>query len=386
VEAALSVRADAIHPGYGFLSEDPDFAEICADNGITFIGPSPQVLARLSDKAQARRVMAAAGLPVLAGSPDSVGGRNQAQEIADAVGYPVIVKAAAGGGGRGMRVVWNRRDFARAYHDCQTDAHAFFGDGRVYVERYLESARHIEVQVMCDAYGNGVHLGERDCTVQRRNQKLVEEAPAPDLPRGLSERIGEAAVQAALAVGYTGLGTFEFLMDPQGNYSFMEINCRIQVEHPVTEMVTGLDLVREQLCLAAGRPLGLRQCDIDLRGVAIECRINAEDPERGFRPTPGTVTDVYLPGGPFTRVDTHTYAGWTVAPSYDPLLAKLVVWAPDRPQAVARMARALSELRVEGAGLATTSDFLRRVLAHPLFQHAKHSTALVDQMTADGER
>jgi acetyl-CoA carboxylase biotin carboxylase subunit len=383
IEAALRTEADAIHPGYGFLSEDPDLAEVAEQHGITFIGPRPEVMARLSDKATARRVMAAAGLPVLPGSESAVSGLAEAEAVAADIGYPLIVKAAAGGGGRGMRVVWDRRDLPRAVRECQASAQAVFNDGRVYLERYLESARHVEIQVLCDNHGNGVHLGERDCSVQRRHQKLVEEAPAPNLPPGLADRMGEAAVRGALAVGYTGVGTFEFLVDSDGEPYFMEINCRIQVEHPVTEMTTGIDLVREQIKVAAGHRLELRQQDVQRRGAAIECRINAEDPLRDFRPTPGHITELELPGGPFTRVDTHCRAGWTITPDYDPLLAKLVVWADDREQALARMDRALSEFRVAGKGVATTTQFLREVIANPLFRRAKHSTGLVDQMCAE---
>ncbi len=383
IEAALRTGADAIHPGYGFLSEDADFAEICAEHGITFVGPPPEVMTRLADKAAARAVMSRAGLPVLPGSNEAPANLAEVQQMTDAIGYPVIFKAAAGGGGRGMTVVRDRREVSRAYQECRATAQAVFGDGRVYVERYLEAARHIEVQVLCDSHGNAVYLGDRDCSVQRRHQKLVEEAPAPGLPDGLARRMGEAAVQGALAVGYTGVGTFEFLVEPGGEFYFMEINCRIQVEHPVTEMVCGLDLVREQLLVAAGHPLSITQDDVQLRGVSLECRVNAEDPDRGFRPTPGEITELVLPGGPFTRVDTHCYAGWTVTPDYDPLLAKIVVWAPDRDQALARMDRALSECRVTGRGLHTTVDFLRRVGNNPTFRAAEHTTSLVDQMFAE---
>jgi acetyl-CoA carboxylase biotin carboxylase subunit len=383
IEAAVQAEAEAIHPGYGFLSEDADFAEICAAHGITFVGPAPDVMTRLADKAVARAVMATAGLPVLPGSHEAVGTLSEAQDIADAIGYPVMLKAAAGGGGKGMRVVTDRRDLPQAYRECRATAQAAFGDGRVYLERYLETARHVEIQVLCDGYGNALYLGERDCSVQRRHQKLVEEAPAPNLPPGLASRMGEAAVRGALAVGYSGVGTFEFLVDPDGEPYFMEINCRIQVEHPVTEMVTGIDLIREQLLVAAGQPLRLRQADIVARGAAIECRINAEDPAYDFRPTPGLVAEFVPPGGPFTRVDTHCYPGWRVTPDYDSLLAKLVVWAADRDQAIARMDRALSELHVAGPGIATTAGFLREVVDHPLFRAAKHSTSLIDQMRAE---
>ncbi|WP_019869969.1 acetyl-CoA carboxylase biotin carboxylase subunit [Salinispora oceanensis] len=385
VEAALRADADAIHPGYGFLSEDADLAEVAAQNGITFIGPRPEVMLRLSDKAAARAVMADAGLPVLPGSRTAVTMLAEAEAIAQEIDYPLIIKAAAGGGGRGMTVVWHRRDLPRAFAECRSSAQAVFNDSRVYLERYLESARHVEIQVLCDNHGNAIHLGERDCSVQRRHQKLIEEAPAPNLPPGLADEMGAAAVRGALAVGYSGVGTFEFLVDEDGSAHFMEINCRIQVEHPVTEMVTGIDLIREQIRVAAGRPLELNQADVTRRGAAIECRVNAEDPTRDFRPTPGRIDELDLPGGPFVRVDTHCRPGWTVVPDYDPLLAKLIVWAEDRERALARMDRALSEFGITGKGMSTTKEFLREVVVHPLFRRAKHSTGLVGQMRVEAD-
>jgi acetyl-CoA carboxylase biotin carboxylase subunit len=319
LQAAQQTGAEAIHPGYGFLSEDPDFAEACAAAGITLIGPSAEVMTRLGSKMSARRLMSDAGLPLLPGSLD--------------------------------------------------------------LERYLDVARHVEIQVLCDAHGTAVHLGARDCSVQRRHQKLIEESPAPRLPDEVVERIGADAVRGARAVGYVGAGTFEFLVGPEGEHHFMEVNCRIQVEHPVTEMVTGIDLVAEQVRVAAGERLSLRQQDIRPQGVAIECRINAEDPRRNFLPTPGTLAEFVPPGGPFVRIDTHAFTGYTVPPSYDSLLAKLIVWAPDRPAAIRRMHRALEEFRIAGERVATTKDFLREVLDEPTFASARHSTALVDQMS-----
>ncbi|WTW93140.1 acetyl-CoA carboxylase biotin carboxylase subunit [Streptomycetaceae bacterium NBC_01309] len=382
VEAALRTGADAVHPGYGFLSEDPVLAEECAANGIVFIGPPPGVVERLGDKTAARALMHEAGLPLLPGSLHALGTADEALAVADAIGYPVIIKAAAGGGGRGLRVVSEQTAFARAYQETRAQAQTLFGDGRVYVERYLGSARHVEIQILCDAYGNAVHLGERDCSVQRRHQKLIEEAPAPVLPEGLAARMGEAAVRGALAAGYVGAGTFEFLVAPDGSYSFMEVNCRIQVEHPVTEMVAGVDLVREQIRIAAGARLAFTQDDVALRGVSIECRLNAEDPRRDFAPAPGVLTRFEPPGGPFVRVDTHGYPGYRVPAVYDSLLAKLIVWAPDRPQAIARMQRALDEFHIAGPGVHTTAAFLREVIDHPLFRHAKHDTAFVAQFLA----
>ncbi|GAA3292522.1 acetyl-CoA carboxylase biotin carboxylase subunit [Dactylosporangium vinaceum] len=384
LQAALQSGAKAIHPGYGFLSEDADFAEACEDTGIVLIGPPAHVMARLGDKSSARRIMASAGLPVLPGGTD-LRSPDAAAELAAEIGYPVIIKAAAGGGGRGMTVVRDPADFVAAYRTTQATAHMLFQDRRVYVERYLTRARHVEVQVLCDSHGNAIHLGERDCSVQRRQQKLIEETPAARLSSGLAERICAAAVQGALAAQYVGAGTFEFLVGPDDDFYFMEVNCRIQVEHPVTEMVTGVDLVREQLHVAAGRSLLLRQEDIQRRGTSIECRINAEDPDRGFAPTPGRLTDFQPPGGPFVRVDTHASTGYTVPPDYDSLLAKVVVWGPDRDQAVERMLRALAELRADGPGMATTAAFVAAVLDDPTFRAAEHGTRFVDELlTARG--
>lgn len=381
IEAARATGADAIHPGYGFLSEDPDFAEVCEAEGFVFVGTPAAVLADLGDKSSARALMSAAGLPLLPGSRDPLDSVGAAHALADEIGYPVIIKAVAGGGGRGMRVVRASADFPAAWQETRAGAAAVFGDGRLYVERYLDSARHVEVQILADTHGTVVHLGARDCSLQRRHQKLVEESPAPRLGPELTARIGEAAVRGARAVGYVGAGTFEFLLDPQGRFYFMEVNCRLQVEHPVTEMVTGVDLVAEQLRIAAGEHLALTPDELTPRGVAIECRINAEDPEREFAPAPGRLTECVLPGGPFVRVDTHVGPGYAVPPHYDSLLAKVVVWAPDRPAAIARMRRALAETRIRGLGVATTAEFLHDILDHPRFRAAEHDTALIGEVT-----
>jgi len=380
VEAALRTGADAVHPGYGFLSEDGDFAEVCESSGLVFVGPPPDVIRALGDKSSARVLMSAAGLPLLPGGVEPTLDIDEAQRIADRIGYPVIIKAVAGGGGRGMNVVRERADFARTYQETRHTAQTLFGDGRVYVERYLTHSRHVEIQVFADQHGNVVHLGARDCTVQRRYQKLVEESPPPALPPDLVERMGRAAVAGARVAGYRGAGTFEFLVDDAANFYFMEVNCRIQVEHPVTELVTGLDLVREQLLVAAGEPLSVCQGDATPRGVAIECRINVEDPDRDFLPTPGRLVEFRPPGGPFVRVDTHGYTGYQVPANYDSLLAKLVVWAPTRAEALSRMDRALAEFRIGGPGVHTTAPFLREVIGHPLFREAKHSSGLIDQI------
>ncbi|MEU7799847.1 acetyl-CoA carboxylase biotin carboxylase subunit [Micromonospora arborensis] len=379
IEAALQSGAEAIHPGYGFLSEDPDFAEICAANDLVFIGPPPEVMARLGDKAAARRIMREAGLPVLPGTDATDAAATEAKRMADVVGYPLMIKAVAGGGGRGMAAVREPREFVRVYGTIRAAAQALFGDGRVYLERLVESARHIEVQVLVDQHGNAVHLGERDCSVQRRHQKLIEETPAAGVDRAMTERMCQAAVVGALACGFTGAGTFEFLVD--GNdFHLMEINCRIQVEHPVTEMVTGVDLIREQIRIAAGLPLGFSQDEVRRHGAAIECRVNAEDPTRGFAPAPGKLTEFRPPGGPFTRVDTDAYQGRSVPPDYDSLVAKVITWGPDRDTAMARMDRALSEFVVTGPGVHTTTGLLRKVIDEPRFRDAKHTTSLLQEM------
>lgn len=383
LEAARRTGAEAIHPGYGFLAEDPDFAEACEANDVVFIGPPARVLARLGSKTSARALMSDAGLPLLPGSVDAVED-DEAQAVADAIGYPLMVKASAGGGGRGMRILRRPEDVGDGFRRARADARALFGDGRVYLERYLDRARHVEMQVLGDSHGTVVQLGSRDCTVQRRRQKLLEESPAPEFPPGVLARMSADAVRGATAAGYIGAGTVEFLVDPRGNHYFIEINCRIQVEHPVTEMVTDVDLVAEQLRVAAGEPLGFDQDDVTVRGVSIECRLNAEDPESGFVPTPGRIDEFVPAGGPFVRVDTHAHAGYVIPPDYDPLIAKLVVWAPDRAAAVARMQRALREFQISGDGIRTTIPFLQRVLSDPRFRAAAHDTTLVAALLDEG--
>jgi acetyl-CoA carboxylase biotin carboxylase subunit len=354
IGAAQKTGADAIHPGYGFLSEDPFFAEICSDNGITFIGPRPDVI-------------------------EPVGTVDEAQEIAVSIGYPLIIKAVAGGGGRGMNVVRRGEDLERLYQTTRSTAQAVFKDSAVYIERYLDAPRHTEVQLVCDSHGNGVYFYERDCSVQRRHQKLIEEAPSIHLSDEQRRDIGERAVAGALAVGYTGAGTMEFLLDHEGNLSFMEMNARIQVEHPVSEMVTSVDLIQEQIRVCAGEPLSVTQEDVVLRGHAIECRVNAEDPDRDFAPAAGRLDTYVPPGGPWTRVDSHCYPGWSIAPFYDSLIAKLIVWAPDRGEAIERMDRALSEFEIEGRGVKTTIPFHRRVLADEVFRSGEVTTDFVEQ-------
>jgi acetyl-CoA carboxylase biotin carboxylase subunit len=386
IEAARATGAQAIHPGYGFLSENPDFAEVCAANGLVFVGPHPEVMKALGDKAETRRLMRDAGLPLLPGTVEPVSTAAEAVEAASEIGFPVILKAVAGGGGRGMSIVHHRHDLPTAFQQTRAAAAAVFRDGRVYLERYLHGARHVEVQVLCDEHGNGVYLGDRDCSTQRRHQKLVEEAPAPNLSEETRVAMGTASVAGALAVGFTGAGTMEFLVDASGRFYLMEMNARLQVEHPVTEMVTGIDLVEQQLRVAQGERLSFGQSDITPRGASIECRINAEDPDREFLPTPGSLARFELPGGPFVRVDTHAFAGYPIPPDYDSLLAKLVVWAPDRPQAVARMARALDELVIEGPGVCTTAPFAATIVDHPLFRTARHTTDLVERIAMSPEQ
>jgi acetyl-CoA carboxylase biotin carboxylase subunit len=382
IEATLQTGADAIHPGYGFLSEDPDFAEICAKEGLIFIGPTPPVMAQLGNKAVARGLMARAGLPQLPGSVEPVGTLEHGEQIAAEIGYPVIIKAAAGGGGRGMTVVREPKHFRDGYLSTRSTAHMVFRDSSVYIERFLADARHVEIQVLCDSHGNGVHLGERDCSVQRRHQKLIEEAPSTRVSPELRAAMGDAAVRAALSVGFTGAGTLEFLLDDTDAFYFMEMNARIQVEHPVTEMMTGIDLVHEQIRIASGEPLSLTQDMVRFSGAAIECRINAEDPERGFAPTPAVVTTYSPPGGPWIRVDADCTPGHQVSRHYDSLLAKVIVWAPDRRQALARMHRALGEFRIAGRGLATTIGFHRAMLRDPAFAAGRHSLRVVEEMLA----
>jgi acetyl-CoA carboxylase, biotin carboxylase subunit len=386
LEAALRTGADAVHPGYGFLSEDPDFAEACVEAGLTFVGPPAAVIAQLGDKAAARALMASVGVPTLAGSSGTADSVEDAVALARELSYPVIVKAVAGGGGKGMRVVSEPAELPRAYRDVRAAAAQLFGDSRVYLERFLTVARHVEIQILRDSYGTGVHLGARDCSVQRRHQKLVEETPAPRLPAELIARMGAAAVRGAEAAGYVGAGTVEFLVDDAGGFYFIEVNCRIQVEHPVTELVTGLDLVAEQLRIAAGEPLSVRPGDVDARGAALECRINVEDPEREFAPAPGRLTTFEPPLGPWVRVDTFGRPGATVSPAYDSLLAKVVTWGRDRDEALTRMRRALTEFRIEGPGVRTTREFLLDVLDDPRFRGATHDTNIVGDIIADRHR
>jgi acetyl-CoA carboxylase biotin carboxylase subunit len=378
--AAAQRGAQAVHPGYGFLAENAEFSRLCREQGVKFIGPSSESIALMGDKAAARAAMTAAGVPVTAGSDGVIEDAGVAEEVARRIGLPVMIKASAGGGGKGIRIVREAQGIAAAVRQAQAEAQAAFGNGAVYVEKYIEAPRHIEIQVLADAHGNTVHLGERDCSIQRRHQKLVEEAPSPAVTPELRAAMGTAAVEAARAAGYEGAGTVEFLLDPAGRFYFMEMNTRVQVEHPVTEMVTGIDIVKTGIAVAAGEPLPFSQHDIRVQGHAIEFRINAEDPEAGFLPTPGTVTRWVPPGGPWVRLDTHVYQGYTVSPFYDSLLAKLIVWGRDRDEALQRSRWALAQFAVEG--IKTTISFHRRVLEHELFVRGEVSTHFIDDHLA----
>jgi len=377
IMAAVTHGADAIHPGYGFLAENAAFSRLCADNDITFIGPGPESIELMGDKAMARATMMAAGVPVTPGSDGVIGDIAQAEEVVRAIGLPVMVKASAGGGGKGIRIVHDAHALAAAVRQASGEAQAAFGDGAVYIEKYIPSPRHVEIQVLADGEGHAIHLGERDCSIQRRHQKLIEEAPSPAVSPELRARMGAAAVEAARAARYKGAGTVEFLLDPANEFSFMEMNTRVQVEHCVTEMVTGIDIVKTGIRIAAGEGLPLGQDDVTITGHAIEFRINAENPMRDFLPSPGTVTTWSPPGGPWVRFDSHVYPGYTVPPFYDSLLGKLVVWGRDRDEALARAHWALSEFRVEG--VATTIPFHLRVLDHPLFRAGTVSTHFIDE-------
>jgi acetyl-CoA carboxylase biotin carboxylase subunit len=376
ISTAVVTGADAIHPGYGFLSENANFAGICDDHKIKFIGPSVEAIKSMGDKSSARDRMRKAGVPVVPGTEGLVMNEAEAFKIANEIGFPVIVKATAGGGGRGMRIATDSVQLGRAISAARAEAAAAFGDGGVYIEKYLKPIRHVEIQILADSHGNCVHFGERDCSVQRRHQKLIEEAPSPALTEELRSKMGAAAVLAAQSIGYEGAGTIEFILAGDKFY-FMEMNTRIQVEHPVTEMVTGFDLVKEQLRVASGMPLSYKQEDIILRGHAIECRINAEDPDRNFLPCPGKVDAYIAPGGPGVRVDSHCYPGYSIPPFYDSLVSKLIVWGLDRNEAIQRMQRALDEYAI--TGIKTTIPFHQKVLANSYFQRGEVSTDFIEK-------
>lgn len=379
LSAAEVTGVDAIHPGYGFLSENAHFAEVCESIGVKFIGPTSENIAMMGDKAKAREVVSKRGLPVTPGSLGELRSEEDAMQAAQKIGFPVIIKATAGGGGRGMRVVNKAEDLGRAFQAAQAEAKSTFGNENVYLERYFLEPRHIEVQVMADHRGHVIHLGERDCSIQRRHQKLVEETPSPAIDEKLRREIGRVAVEAVKAVHYRNIGTVEFLLDKERNFFFMEVNTRIQVEHPITEMVTGIDLIKEQIRLAAGHPLSIRQQDVVLNGHSMECRINAEDPEK-FTPSPGQITKYSAPGGFGVRVDSAMESGAIVVPHYDSMIAKLITHGRDRQEAMARMRRALDEFVIEG--IKTTIPLHRRIFNDPEFQKGHISTAFLEQLLA----
>lgn len=379
LSAAEVTDSEAIHPGYGFLSENPHFAEACATSGITFIGPSTETIKSGGDKSKARQIMKRRGVPVVPGSDGPVVSEEAAVKIAKKIGFPVIFKASSGGGGRGMRIVQDEGGAANAFHMAQREALAAFGNSELYVEKYLNPIRHVEVQIIADGKGNVVHLGERDCSVQRRHQKLIEEAPSPMATEKFRKRIGELAVKAAKAMKYKNAGTIEFIVDQDQNVYFMEINTRVQVEHPVTEEITGVDIIKEQIKIAAGLPLSFKQNQIKVSGHSIECRINAEDPEK-FIPCPGKITFFHQPGGPGVRVDTAAYNGWVVPSQYDSMIAKLIVHAKSREEAIIRMKRALDEFIIEG--IKTTISFHKKVLNHPDFIKGSVNTSFIERLAS----
>ena len=377
LSAALTRGADAIHPGYGFLAENARFAEMCADHQITFIGPTPEAMRLMGDKARARSTMHKVGIPTVPGTQGVVESDEVALTAAARIGYPVLIKATAGGGGRGMRVAQHAEELLKMMRMAQGEAEAAFGDKGIYLEKFIERPRHIEFQILGDCHGNVIHLFERDCSIQRRHQKLLEEAPSPALSPALREKMGTMAVKVAQTIQYVGAGTIEFLLDPQGQFYFIEMNTRIQVEHPVTEMVTGLDLIAEQIRVAQGLPLSWTQEQVALRGHAIECRINAEDPSHNFRPHPGRISAYLPPGGPGVRMDSHVYTDYEIPPHYDSLIGKLIVWAESRPAAIRRMQRALGECAIIGVN--TTIPFHQQILAHPAFQAGEVYTNFIQE-------
>jgi acetyl-CoA carboxylase biotin carboxylase subunit len=378
ISAALLTGCEAIHPGYGFLSEDEGFAEVVRAHELTFIGPPAAVLERFASKEGSRRLLGSYGLPTIPGSEGMLRDDAHGLEEAERIGYPVLIKPSAGGGGKGMRMVRSPREFESAVKVCRSEAKAAFGDDSLYLEKWLEDNRHVEVQVVVDRYGHGVHLGERDCSVQRRHQKILEEAPTPALSPEARADLCERALRAVVAAGYENVGTLEFLVDEDRNPFFIEINCRIQVEHPVTEMLTGIDMVATQMRIAAGEPLGFSQADISIHGHAIELRINAEDPEHDFRPSAGVVERYLVPGGPGVRMDSHLFAGYEVPPYYDSLLGKLIVWGPDRPSAIARAVAALDELLIDG--LVTNASIHQALLTSEAFLDGRVTTNMLDRV------
>lgn len=378
IQAAVDSKADAVHPGYGFLSENADFAAACEEKGIVFIGPSAQSIAKAGNKSSARQTLIDLGIPVIPGSDDIIRSAEMACDVAESVGYPVILKASGGGGGRGMRIAHTRDELIQAFKIASGEAEAAFGNPDIYLEKYIEKPRHIEIQVLGDRHGNYIHLGERECSIQMRYQKLIEEAPSPLVDEALRLKLGETAIQIAESIDYYNAGTMEFLLDKDKNFYFMEVNARVQVEHPITEWISGVDIVREQIRIAEGEKLELSQENVKLNGWSIECRINATDPDDNFMPSPGIIESVIFPGGPGIRMDTHIHDGYMVTPYYDSLIGKLVVWDEDRPKAIKRMKRALEEFKIQG--IKTTIPFFQMVFNHPQFQSGDIDTHFLEQM------
>ncbi|MCI8515401.1 MAG: acetyl-CoA carboxylase biotin carboxylase subunit [Hungatella sp.] len=375
ISATVAMKAEAIHPGFGFLSENARFAQLCEKCNITFIGPSAELIHKMGNKSEARKTMMEAGVPVVPGSKEPVRTVEEARAMADQIGYPVMIKASSGGGGKGMRISWGPEDFDGNFQNAQMESVKGFSDDTMYLERYIEKPRHIEFQIMADKHGHVVHLGERDCSIQRRHQKVLEESPSIAISQELRKKMGETAVRAAKAVKYENAGTIEFLLDKNKNFYFMEMNTRIQVEHPVTEMVTGMDLIQEQIRVAAGETLSVTQDQVRIQGHAIECRINAENPEKHFMPCPGLITNVHTPGGNGVRVDSHIYSDYRVPPNYDSMLLKLIVHGKDRKSAIAKMRSALGELVIEG--IETNLDFQYEILNHEAFQDGDTDTHFI---------
>ena len=379
--ATVATKADAIHPGFGFLSENARFAKLCAECNITFIGPSADIINKMGNKSEARKTMMEAGVPVVPGSKEPVHTAQDGLAMAKEIGFPVMIKASSGGGGKGMRVSWSEEDFTELFQAAQLESVKGFSDDTMYIEKYIERPRHVEFQIMADKHGNVIHLGERDCSIQRRHQKVLEEAPCDVISPELRKRMGETAVKAAKAVGYENAGTIEFLLDKHKNFYFMEMNTRIQVEQPVTEMVTGMDLIKEQIRIAAGEPLSVSQEDVRIQGHAIECRINAENPAKNFMPCPGRIASVHIPGGNGVRVDTHIYGDYKVPANYDSMLMKLIVYDKDRASAIAKMRSALGELIIEG--IETNVDFQYEILENEAFRKGDTDTGFIEKYFPD---
>lgn len=379
--ATVAMKADAIHPGFGFLSENAKFAKLCAECNITFIGPSAEIISKMGNKSEARKTMMEAGVPVVPGSKEPVHTAQDGLEMAKTIGFPVMIKASSGGGGKGMRISRSAEDFTELFNAAQMESVKGFSDDTMYIEKYIEKPRHVEFQIMADKHGSVVHLGERDCSIQRRHQKVLEEAPCDVISPELRRRMGDTAVRAAKAVGYENAGTIEFLLDKDRNFYFMEMNTRIQVEHPVTEMVTGMDLIKEQIRVAAGEPLSVTQEDVTIKGHAIECRINAENPSKNFMPCPGLITNVHIPGGNGVRVDTHIYSDYKVPANYDSMLMKLIVYDKDRESAIAKMRSALGEVVIEG--IETNINFQYEILENDAFQEGDTDTSFIEKYFLD---